>query len=162
MALDVIGKATFNDLVKIHGTLEMAEAVTPSDARMKKNVQPLTASLHKVSMLEGVSFNWKIEAYADRGFSDDKQIGLIAQQVEKVLPELVKTGTDGYKSVSYVKLTAVLVEAVKELKNENQALRTQIEEIKAHQAMLEMVLKKATYSSLSSSNSICMAGESAE
>jgi hypothetical protein len=48
-----------------------------------------------------------------KGFSDDKQIGLIAQDVETVLPELVKTGTDGYKSVSYAKLTVVLVEAIK-------------------------------------------------
>ena len=152
-----------NDLVRIHGTLEMAEAVSLSDARMKKNVQPLIASLDKVSMLKGVSFDWKTEAYADRGLSDDKQIGLIAQDVEKVLPELVKTGTDGYKSVSYAKLTAVLVEAIKELKSEqkelkdeNQALKTQIEEIKEHQAMLETILKNRTYSS-SSSNSISMA-----
>jgi len=128
----------------------MAEAVTPSDARMKKNIKRLTASLNKVAMLEGVSFDWKTEAYADRGLSDDKQIGLIAQEVEKVMPELVRTGSDGYKSVSYSKLTALLVEAVKELesqnntaieqlKSENEALKAQIEK---QQEMLEAILAK--------------------
>jgi len=149
-----------NDLVKIHGTLEMAEAVSPSDVRMKTNIKPINASLNKVSMLQGVSFDWKTEEYADRGLSDDKQIGLIAQEVEKVVPELVKTGADGYKSLSYAKLTAVLVEAVKELKNENNEFKSQnnaaIEQLKdenkalkaqmkKQQAMLEAILKNRDY-----------------
>lgn len=159
-----------NDLVKINGTLEMAEAMSLSDERMKKNIQHLTSSLTKVSMLEGVSFDWKTEEYTNRGLSDDKQIGLIAQEVEKVLPELVKTGSDGYKSLSYTKLTAVLVEAVKELRkeqseaikvlmDENQALKAQIEEIKAHQAMLETILNKSIYSQLSSNSNWMAAGD---
>lgn len=53
-----------NDLVKIHGTLEMSIAAEVSDIRMKKNIRPLNAALDKISMLEGVSSNWKTEMYA--------------------------------------------------------------------------------------------------
>ena len=155
-----------NNLVKIHGTLEMAEAVLPSDVRMKKNIQPLNASLNKISMLEGVSFDWKTEEYVGNGFSGDRQIGLIAQDVEKVMPELVKTGSDGYKSVSYAKLTAVLVEAIKELKSENEALKGKLEDqIKQQQAeinALKAILENRDYSSLSSNSSICMAAGGAQ
>ncbi|MDZ7832992.1 MAG: tail fiber domain-containing protein [Desulfobacterales bacterium] len=162
-----------NDLVKIHGTLEMAESLSIiSDVRMKKDIQPLESCLNKVSMLAGVSFDWKTEEYSGMGFSNKRQIGLIAQEVEKVVPELVKTGADGYKSLSYAKLTAVLVEAVKELKNENNEFKSQnnaaIEQLKdenkalkaqmkKQQAMLEAILKNRDYSSLSSNSSICMA-----
>ena len=156
-----------NDLVKIHGTLEMAAAATPSDVRMKKNIQPIDASLDKISMLRGVSFNWKTEEYAERGLSDDKQVGLIAQEAEKVLPEIVRTGSDGYKSVCYSKLTAVLVEAVKELKSENEALNDKLEQqLKKQQAeidALKAILKnRSYYSSLSSKSSICMAAGGAQ
>jgi len=88
--------------------------------------------------LQGVSYNWKTAQYPDWGFKDTKQIGLVAQDVETVIPELVSTDTKGFKAVSYNKLTAVLVEAVKELKAENEQLRektvqqqSQIDELRA-------------------------------
>ena len=56
------------------------------------------------------------------GQAGHKQIGVVAQDVEAVFPELVASSVDGYKSVDYTKLTAVLIEAVKELKAENDAL----------------------------------------
>ena len=65
-------------------------------------------ALTKLQGLRGVSFNWK-----DNAQNANTQIGLIAQEVEKVLPELVSTDSDGYKSIAYGKLTAVLVEAIK-------------------------------------------------
>lgn len=155
-----------NDLVRVRGTLEMVANVAWSDVRMKKNIQPLNASLNKVSMLEGVSFDWKTEEYADRGFSDDKQIGLIAQDVENVLPELVRTGSDGHKAIAYSQLTAVLVEAIKELKKENEALKDKLEnQMKEQQAeinALKAILKDRAYSSLSSNSSICMAAGGAQ
>ena len=68
------------------------------------------------------------------GFTDDTQIGLIAQEVEPVMAELVNTDEDGYKSLAYDKLSAVLVEATKELhesicelRNENKLLKERIE-----------------------------------
>lgn len=85
-----------------------------SDERWKKNITELDGSLGKIMQLEGVSFNWKQDDYPDMGFDDGLQIGLIAQDVEKILPELVKTNDDGYKAVAYEKLGAVLIGAIQE------------------------------------------------
>ncbi|MBW2050266.1 MAG: tail fiber domain-containing protein [Deltaproteobacteria bacterium] len=78
--------------------------------------------------LQGVSYERKREEYPDWGFKDSRQIGLLAQDVERVIPELVSADETGYKAVSYNKLTAVLVEAVKELKAENERLRKRLKE----------------------------------
>ena len=67
-----------------------------------------------VMKLRGVNFYWKKEEFPQKGFTDEKQIGFIAQEMEKIYPELVITQPDGYKSVDYSKLTPVLVEAIKE------------------------------------------------
>lgn len=85
-----------------------------SDSRYKTNIKSLNQSLDKVLALEGVNYTWNQEKFPHMGFSSDKQIGLIAQDVEKVFPELVETDEQGYKSVDYVSLTAVLIEAIKE------------------------------------------------
>lgn len=95
---------------------------TLSDIRLKTNIIPLESSLNKVLSLQGVSFEFK-------SAPGEKQIGFIAQEVEKALPELVSTGSDGIKSLSYDRLTAVLVEAIKELKAENDSLKAQIEKL---------------------------------
>jgi len=79
-----------------------------SDARLKININPIDNALSKVSQLAGVEFDWKD--------SNQRSIGVIAQQVEQVLPELVETSSNGYKSVSYGNLAALLIEAIKELK----------------------------------------------
>ncbi len=92
--------------------------VSPSDQRLKQNIQPLENSLAKVDQLRGVSFEWK-----DKAQDAGTQIGMIAQEVETVLPELVSTDSEGYKSLAYDKMTAVLLEAVKELKAQNDALK---------------------------------------
>ena len=103
-----------NKLVTINGSLTMSAVLTPSDIRYKKDVEPLTSSLDRVTRLKGVSYLWKTDEHPGRGFGKGKQIGLIAQDVEKVLPELVTTDDKGYKSISYEKLVPVLVEAIKE------------------------------------------------
>ena len=103
-----------NKTVTINGSLTMSAVLTPSDIRYKKDVEPLTSSLDKVTRLKGVSYLWKTDEHPGRGFGKGKQIGLIAQDVEKVVPELVTTDDKGYKSISYDKLVPVLVEAIKE------------------------------------------------
>jgi hypothetical protein len=62
-------------------------------------------------------------------FPEGRHIGVIAQDVEKVIPEIVHTAADGYKSVEYAKLVAVLIEAVKELKIENNVLAERLSRI---------------------------------
>lgn len=101
------------------------EILCGSDARWKKDIAPLESSLSKVIKLEGKNYFWSVEECPDKGFAREKQIGLIAQEVEKVIPELVHTDDEGFKYVSYEKLTVVLVEAVKELKAENEQFKSE-------------------------------------
>jgi hypothetical protein len=96
-----------------------------SDERWKKNIEPLTASLDKVMLLEGVSYDWKAEEYPEMGFTKDRQIGFIAQDVEEVLPELVTTDSNGNKAVYYGQMAAVLLEAMKEQQAEITELKKQ-------------------------------------
>ncbi len=95
-----------------------------SDKNLKDNIKPLNDSLDKVLSLEGVSFNWKDDGRAS--------VGLIAQDVEKVYPELVNTNPEnGLKSVEYGNLVAPLIEAIKEQQKEIEILKSEIEVIKA-------------------------------
>ena len=94
-----------------------------SDERLKDNIKTLEDGLAKVNQLRGVSYN-----------KDNKKgIGVIAQEVEKVFPEVVITGKteDKFKSVDYGRLTAVLIEAVKEQQKQIQTLTTKVEELEA-------------------------------
>lgn len=87
-----------------------------SDRRFKKQIEPMKNSLEKVMKLNAVNYKFKAEEYRDKGyrFSESKQFGLIAQELELVFPELVMTGTDGYKSVNYSALTTILIQAMQE------------------------------------------------
>lgn len=85
-----------------------------SDIRYKKNISTLQNSLQKLINLRGVSYYWKTKEFPKHQFKTDRQLGLIAQEVEKIFPELVNSGADGYKSVEYSHLIPVLVEAIKE------------------------------------------------
>ena len=114
--------------VTIFGGFKSIASYISSDERLKRDIQPLKSSLDRISSLQGVTYQWKTEEYPHMGLTKEKQIGLLAQDVEEELPELVSKDEDGYKAVSYSKLTAVLVEAVKELKAKHES---QQEEIKA-------------------------------
>jgi hypothetical protein len=102
-----------------------------SDGRLKQNVAPLTRCLEKVQQLQGVSYDWRREEFPEMAFTERKQIGLIAQDVEEVFPEAVITRDDGYKALAYDKLTAVLVEALKEQQAQIESLKTQMEQMRA-------------------------------
>jgi Chaperone of endosialidase len=98
-----------------------------SDARFKQNVQPINDALSKVQQLSGVEFDWSDEFIHSRGGEDDyfvrrHDIGLIAQAVELVVPEVVATKPDGTKGVKYDRLVSVLIEAVKVLAHKVQTL----------------------------------------
>ncbi|MNK93266.1 hypothetical protein D3C87_1134180 [compost metagenome] len=82
-----------------------------SDVRWKRDISSIDSALDSVMKLEGVTYYWK-----DQNKEQNKQIGLIAQSVEKVFPEAVKTDAKGYKSVAYQNLVAPLINAIHELK----------------------------------------------
>jgi hypothetical protein len=109
-----IGTSNPTEMLDVAGNIRATGTITPSDLRLKTNITPIPSALSKIESLQGVYYNWNREKYPERNFSDEKQIGLIAQDVEKVIPEVVHTDAEGYKSMSYDKLTAVLIEAVKE------------------------------------------------
>ena len=101
-----------------------------SDIRLKTNITPLTDILPKLDNISAVGFNWK------NGADTKHQIGFIAQEVEKIFPELVFTDDKGYKSIDYSKFSAILLGAVKEqqkqieeLKTENNFLKFRIEKL---------------------------------
>jgi len=131
-----LGLGNYDPLYKLYvagNAYATGNFISGSDRRWKRNIAPLEGSLGKVLQLQGVSYEWRKDEFKDMNFSDGLQIGLIAQEVEAVLPELVNTGDDGYKAVAYDKFTAVLIEAVKELKAEKDALERRV-------AALETVL----------------------
>lgn len=94
-----------------------------SDERYKENITTLVDPIQSVDRLRGVSFEWKRSEFPDHNFPEGEQVGLIAQEVEKVVPGAVNTDSKGYKSVDYAKLVPLLIEAVKEQQR-------QIEELK--------------------------------
>ena len=97
---------------------------TFSDERYKEDLVPVDHALDRVDAITGYYFRW-IDSDSDR------QVGVVAQEVEAVLPEAVATGADGSKSVDYGKITALLVEAVKELSAENARLNERLDALEA-------------------------------
>jgi hypothetical protein len=103
-----------SSILDVTGAIRATGDVTAyhsSDARLKDNVVVIDSALAKVKQLRGVEFDWNDKQDTYEGHD----IGVIAQDVEQVAPELVKDREDGYKAVDYPKLTALLIEAVKEL-----------------------------------------------
>ena len=94
-----------------------------SDNRLKENIKTIPNALEKVEKLNGVTYNWTEDYIASRGGEDGyfirkEDVGVIAQEVKEVFPELVAENSEGYLSVRYDRLVAVLIEAVKELSKE--------------------------------------------
>jgi len=89
-------------------------AFSTSDERLKENFEEIGSAVEKVEQITGYTFNW-VPMEDIHVYGDMKDIGVKAQDVEKVLPELVSDRENGYKAVKYDKLTAVLIQAVKEL-----------------------------------------------
>ena len=91
-----------------------------SDERLKDNIKPIENALDKVSKLGGYEFDWN----AKQDVYEGHDIGVIAQEVEAVFPELVTDRDNGFKAVKYEKLVPALIEAIKELKAEVESLKS--------------------------------------
>ena len=117
--------------------------VQTSDRRLKKNIQNLNSPLEKTIKMRGVSYQWK-----DENKSQRNQIGVIAQEVEAVYPEFVITNENGMKAVNYAQMTAVLIEAMKELnakvnrlESENANLKASLNEVKELRSQVDQMMK---------------------
>lgn len=102
-----------------------------SDLRFKKEVKPLEGDLQKITALQGYSYEYKTEEFPQNNFSNGEQLGVMAQEVEKVYPGAVKMDKDGYRFVNYNQLTPGLIGAVKELNQMVEKQSELIEELRA-------------------------------
>ena len=96
-------------------------AFASSDERLKKNIADISDALQKVSSIRGVQYEWNTELQSTYSGSD---VGVIAQEIEKVLPTAVIERDNGYKAVKYEKIIPLLIEAIKDLKKEIELLKS--------------------------------------
>jgi hypothetical protein len=101
-----------------HGNISCVVLTERSDARLKEKIHTIENALDTVTKLRGVHYEW-----IDKELGEGLQVGLIAQEIEKVFPELVAQEDEGIKSVSYSHLVGVLIEAIKELKLESDSAK---------------------------------------
>lgn len=120
-----IGNLIPSQKLHVSGNILATGTITPSDRRLKKNIKTVTNALSKVSKLHGVNYEWQD---ADT-YSSGVQLGLIAQEVKDVIPEVVSKNGD-YYGVQYAPLVAVLIEAIKEQQKTIEAQSKEIQEIK--------------------------------
>lgn len=92
-----------------------------SDSRLKTEIQIIPDALQKIKSIDGVTFNWN--SLAENKDTEKREAGVIAQQVQKVLPEIISVRDNGYLAVAYEKLVPLLIEAIKELSAEVEVLK---------------------------------------
>jgi hypothetical protein len=127
-----INTTTPGYMLDVAGSCHASSFPTSSDARLKTNVTQLTNVLDKLDKIRGVAFDWNSTYQAMGRSTGHREIGVIAQEVEAQFPELVTTwGDQNYLGVDYGRMTGVLIEAVKELRQENQSLKERIEALEA-------------------------------
>ena len=101
-------------------------AFSSSDERLKENVTPISDPIEKLSKIGGYEFDWKDnDEYSHTGHD----VGVIAQEIEQVLPDIVATRDDGYKAVKYEKLTALLIEVTKSQQAQIDELTLKVEQL---------------------------------
>jgi len=125
-----IGTAASGTTGEIRATNEVT-AYYSSDSRLKENVQTIENALDKLRQLNGVMFDWTDEVILQRGGEDGYFVrkhdtGLIAQQVEEVLPEVVADRQDGYKAIKYEKMAGLIIQGINELSEEIKTIKERL------------------------------------
>lgn len=110
-------KVNCSTLSAKNDVISRGNVLTSSDIRLKTNIEKIENALDKVCQLNGYTYD----------MNDKRNTGVIAQEVEKVLPEVVQDGEDGYKTVAYGNMIGLLIEAIKELKEEIKGIKMKIE-----------------------------------
>jgi hypothetical protein len=147
-----IGTTVPQDLLDVNGDIRVGTGTTgcvrdndatviagtcSSDARFKREVTAFEPVLEKLAGLRPVHFKWRATEFPAKAFGDRRSYGLVAQEVEDVLPDLVTTDPDGYRAVNYSKLPLLAVQAIRELKARNDALEAANAALAAAQTALE-------------------------
>ena len=123
-----VGTAASGTTGQIRATNDIT-AYYSSDIALKENINPISNALDKISQIGGYTFDWTDKFIKENGGEDDyfmrkKDTGIIAQEIEEILPEVVATRPNGTKAVKYDKLTPLLIQAIKELKTELDELKS--------------------------------------
>jgi len=103
-------------------------AFSASDIRFKENITAIESPIEKIKMISGNTYDWKAENKDIHGF-EGNDVGVIAQEIEEVLPQLVVTRDNGYKAVKYDKLVALLIEGIKEQQKQIEDLSNKINKL---------------------------------
>ena len=124
-----VGIGTLTPAQKLHviGNILASGTITPSDLRYKKDIELIDHPLEKIDEIRGVTYKMKADEFPENGFTDEAQAGVIAQEVEAVLPQVVVTDQNGYKAVDYSKMVPLLIEGIKELKKQTEELKKESE-----------------------------------
>jgi len=109
-------------------------AFSTSDIRLKENITPIPNAIEKIRKISGNTYDWKAELKDVHGY-EGNDVGVIAQEVEEVLPQLVQDRDNGYKAVKYDKLVALLIEGIKEQQQHIDNLTIQVEELKKQKGL---------------------------
>jgi hypothetical protein len=107
-----VGTGTTGCVKDANGTV--IAGVCSSDSRMKRDIEPFPKVLDKLVQIQPVNFLWKTDEFPEYGFGTSESFGLVAQQVEKIMPDLVTEDSSGYKAVRYNKLPLLMLQAMKE------------------------------------------------
>jgi hypothetical protein len=107
--------------------IQATEFTTTSDQRFKQNIQSIQNPINLINQLNPVSYDWIHKQTLSK---NHQEIGFLAQELEKIIPHVVKTDQNGYKSVAYGNLTSLLVAGMKEQQTTIQNLQNQIDELK--------------------------------
>jgi hypothetical protein len=121
--LDVNGNTRITGTLLTTGAINSQGDITAfysSDARLKTNIKSITSALDKIDSINGVEYDWNTEL---QDVHTGRDVGVIAQEIEQVLPEAVVTRDTGYKAVNYDKVIPLLLQAIKELKAEVRSLK---------------------------------------
>ncbi|MGD1847923.1 MAG: tail fiber domain-containing protein [Salibacteraceae bacterium] len=100
--------------LRVFGDAQVGTLFQTSDARYKENIQPIGNAMSLISQIEGTTYTMNREAFPERNFDEGTQYGFIAQNLQKVMPEMVRADEEGFLSVNYTGLIPVLVEGLKE------------------------------------------------
>ena len=120
-----VGMAASATVGRIDATNDIV-AFSSSDIRFKENIQPIENALEKISKISGNTYDWKAENKIEHGY-EGNDVGVIAQEIEAVLPQLVQTRENGFKAVKYDKLVALLIEGIKEQQLQIEQLRIDLD-----------------------------------
>jgi hypothetical protein len=129
-----IGTETPSQKLQVIGNILATGTITPSDARFKRDIRRIDDPVGKIMQLNGVTYYYRNTEFTQFGFTDKEQVGVIAQEVEKVLPQLVFTDDKGYKAVDYTKLVPLLIEGIKE---QQRLIESQEDKINKQEISLE-------------------------